>query len=60
MEEWQNCGEICLAGQREVDINYFLRILKMKSKKPCPPAGPAHDGRGKGKGVKGGKRRGKK
>lgn len=32
----------------------------MKSKKPCPPAGPAHDGRGKGKGVKGGKRRGKK
>ncbi len=32
----------------------------MKNKKPCPSTGPAHDGRGKGKGAKGGKRRGKK
>ena len=33
---------------------------KTTTKKPCPTTGPAHDGRGKGKGVKGGKRRGLK
>ena len=27
-------------------------------KKPCPKNGPAHDGRGRGRGVKGGKRKG--
>ena len=34
--------------------------MKAKTKKPCPSTGPAHDGRGKGTGVKGGKRRGKR
>ena len=31
----------------------------MTKKKPCPPTGPAHDGRGKGKGMRGGSRRGR-
>jgi len=30
----------------------------MANGKPCPPGGPAHDGRGGGKGVPGGDRRG--
>jgi len=33
---------------------------KKRTKKPCPPTGPAHDGRGKGKGMPGGTRRGRK
>jgi hypothetical protein len=28
--------------------------------KPCPQTGPAHDGRGQGKGVPGGSRRGRR
>jgi len=31
-----------------------------KKKKPCPPTGPAKDGRGKGRGRDGGSRRGKR
>jgi len=31
-----------------------------KKKKPCPPSGPAHDGRGRGKGRPGGSRRGRR
>ena len=30
-----------------------------KKKSPCPSTGPAHDGRGKGKGMSGGSRKGK-
>ena len=33
---------------------------KSKAKKPCPSTGPAHDGRGKGKGQSGGSRKGKR
>ena len=29
-----------------------------KSTRPCPPSGPAHDGRGGGRGMQGGSRRG--
>ena len=32
----------------------------MAKKKPCPPTGPARDGRGGGKGVPGGSRRGRR
>ena len=32
----------------------------MAKKKPCPPTGPAHDGRGRGVGVPGGSRRGRR
>ncbi len=31
-----------------------------KEKKPCPKTGPAHDGRGKGVGMPGGKRLGRR
>ena len=31
-----------------------------KKRKPCPPTGPARDGRGKGKGIPGGSRRGRR
>lgn len=32
----------------------------MAKKKPCPPTGPAHDGRGRSQGVPGGSRRGRR
>ena len=32
----------------------------MAKKKPCPPTGPANDGRGRGVGVPGGSRRGRR
>ena len=39
-----------------------MKIVKIpnKKKKPCPPTGPAHDGRGRGRGMTGGSRRGRK
>jgi hypothetical protein len=33
---------------------------KPSGSKPCPTTGPAHDGRGQGKGVPGGSRRGRR
>lgn len=33
-----------------------IRLTPVKS--PCPPTGPAHDGRGRGVGMQGGSRRG--
>jgi len=36
------------------------KVINMAKKKPCPPTGPAHDGRGKGTGRPGGSRRGKR
>jgi hypothetical protein len=33
---------------------------KPSGSKPCPTTGPAHDGRGQGKGVPGGSRQGRK
>lgn len=32
--------------------------LATNQQKPCPPGGPAHDGRGGGKGMPGGDRKG--
>jgi len=32
--------------------------LHPQSPSPCPPTGPAHDGRGAGRGIPGGTRRG--
>jgi len=29
-------------------------------KKPCPKTGPAHDGRGRGRGMSGGNRKGRR
>jgi len=37
-----------------------MAIKKRKIKKPCPPTGPAHDGRGKGVGRPGGSRKGRR
>ncbi|MHA1842386.1 MAG: hypothetical protein ACTSYW_10470 [Candidatus Heimdallarchaeota archaeon] len=41
-----------------------IRIIPIKTgdevNYPCPPTGPAHDGRGRGVGMPGGRRRGLK
>ena len=34
--------------------------VKPTGSKPCPPTRPAHDGRGKGKGMPGGSRQGRR
>ena len=33
---------------------------KPSGSRPCPPTGPAHDGRGRGRGMPGGSRRGRR
>jgi len=57
------CEQVARKGPPTIsqgsEVRSFTKVSKKKStKSPCPPTGPAHDGRGKGVGMPGGKRRG--